>query len=407
MLPSSRASSARSLIDALHERRCGGAGRETKPTLIDRRRRPNLRRPPRLDLPLSCRGSSSLSAAASPSPSEEPPSPASSAPDFIVRRATEEDWWHLSQVHCASFFPKTPSLLVPLLRLDRVLGIEAGASSELKGKGRFACLVAVRVGEGEEKEEEKGREGEPRAGKEEQSEGAAGGEGEEQPSFPLSLLPRQLRGCFESLEAGATRAGVLGAVCVDAQGCQLPPRKLPLKKRSAAVASFVALVSPNTATTTEGPPAPSASPSPSASSQGLRAPPGTVAYLSNLAVSPEARELGVGRALLRAAESEAWSWGCRSAALHVGRENAAAAGLYLSSGFRAVGGALPLVDPAAADKGDRKRPETTARQQLAGGPLTLMLKVAPASVRRAREKAAAEAAKSGSAASSSSSPSLS
>ena len=220
-----------------------------------------------------------------------------------------------------------------------------------------------------------------------------------QPPFPLSLLPRQLHGCFETLERGAARAGVLGTVCVDAQGCQLPPRRRPLHRaRSAAVAAFVSLVAPTAAAAAAdaavAASSSSSAPPPLAPPSNLRAPPGAVAYLSNLAVSPHARELGVGRALLKAAEREAWGWGCRSAALHVGRENAAAAGLYLSAGFRAVGGALPLVDPKkkkAEGEGERKQQQPTAQQQLAGGPLTLMLKVAPREVAARRAMEAAEA----------------
>lgn len=368
--------------------------------MIDRRqRRPIARRLSPRPRPVAA------AAVAASSSSESPSSPSSSSSSsaskkkkkkkrpFIVRRAIEDDWWHLSQVHCAAFFPSTPGPLVPLFRLDRVLGIEAGVSNELKRRGRFACLVAVQVADGgesgDEEEEEEGEE----EGRDEETEGAATSASAPSPSplsFPLSLLPRQLHGLFETLEGGAARAGVLGTVCVDAQGCQLPPRKLPLRQRSAAVASFVSLVAPNAPAVATSSSSSSSAPPPPPS--GLRAPPGAVAYLSNLAVSPSARQLGVARALLAAAEREAWGWGARSVALHVGRDNAAAAGLYLSSGFRAVGGALPLVDPKAAEK-DGERTPVSARQQLAGGPLTLMLKVAPREVvaRRAREAAAAAA----------------
>ena len=430
MLPSSRASrasSARPLVGALPERR-RGYGRDTLSLpAIDRRQRqiPSLRqrpRPPRpLDLLLSRRG---VATTASPTPD----SSASRTTDFVVRRATEEDWWHLSQVHCASFFPSTPKFLVPLFRLDRVLGIEAGVSSELKGRGRFACLVAVRVGGEQEDEEQRGEERESEAGTREErpvdagpglwpgetSAAAAAAAAAAPSSLPLSLLPRQLRGCFEPLAEGATRAGVLGAVCVDAQWCQLPPRRLA-PKRNAAVAGFVALVSPGARREEGGggpaapapppPPSPPPPPPPPSPPSG-RAPPGAVAYLSNLAVAPRARELGVGRALLAAAEREAWGWGCRSVALHVGRSNAAAAGLYLSSGFRAVGGALPLAaEQAATGGGGGGRGRPTAQQQLAGGPLTLMLKVAPREVLRERRAREAAAAAKSAASSSSSSPS--
>ena len=376
-----RAASARPVVDALRERRRGWTGREQRQ--IDGHRRlsssslTNLSllrpRPPLLDLlDLSRRRGPPTAAATAPSASE--PSPPSSR-NFTVREATEEDWWHLSQVHCAAFFPSTPSLLVPLLRLDRVLGLEAGAGNEAKGRGRFTCLVAVQEVRGGEEERRR-----------KESDDNSNEEGEEERvSFPLSLLPRQLHGCFESLEKGATRAGVLGAVCLDAQGCSLPLRRLPLARRNAAVASFVSLVSPNS--TTKEPSVASSPPPSSSPPQGLRAPPGTVAYLSNLAVSPHARQLGVGRALMEAAEKEAWGWGCRSVALHVSGANAAASALYLSSGFRAVGGALPLVvgEEPRKEKGEKTR---TTQQQLTGGPLTLMLKVAPREVvaRRAREK---------------------
>ena len=62
-----------------------------------------------------------------------------------------------------------------------------------------------------------------------------------------------------------------------------------------------------------------------------------VAYLSNLAVAPGARRGGVGTRLLRAAEAEARSWGCRAMALHVDPGNAAAVALYAAAGYRSVG----------------------------------------------------------------------
>lgn len=57
-------------------------------------------------------------------------------------------------------------------------------------------------------------------------------------------------------------------------------------------------------------------------------------HLNNLAVRPEARGMGLGRALLRAALEDAASRGGTRATLEVRRSNAAALRLYESFGFR-------------------------------------------------------------------------
>ena len=61
------------------------------------------------------------------------------------------------------------------------------------------------------------------------------------------------------------------------------------------------------------------------------------AYLSNLAVSPSSRRVGVGRALLtRAEQTAAASWGCTFMTLHVDATNNVAIQLYRSAGYRFV-----------------------------------------------------------------------
>jgi ribosomal-protein-alanine N-acetyltransferase len=59
-------------------------------------------------------------------------------------------------------------------------------------------------------------------------------------------------------------------------------------------------------------------------------------HVLNVAVAPEARGRGVGRALLEEAERRARDLGARMATLEVRRSNAPAIGLYRSMGYRDV-----------------------------------------------------------------------
>jgi len=60
-------------------------------------------------------------------------------------------------------------------------------------------------------------------------------------------------------------------------------------------------------------------------------------HINNLAVVPEARRRGVGRAILAAVLSRATAEGCRTATLEVRRSNAAARSLYEAFGFHPAG----------------------------------------------------------------------
>lgn len=61
------------------------------------------------------------------------------------------------------------------------------------------------------------------------------------------------------------------------------------------------------------------------------------ARLYSIAVDPAARGLGLGRALLRAAERAARAGGAGELRLEVRQDNAAAIGLYAASGYRRFG----------------------------------------------------------------------
>jgi ribosomal protein S18 acetylase RimI-like enzyme len=64
---------------------------------------------------------------------------------------------------------------------------------------------------------------------------------------------------------------------------------------------------------------------------------GDEAELRLLAVAPNARGLGIGRALAAAAEEEALAWGAPAVVLDTGSENAVAQALYRSLGYTVIG----------------------------------------------------------------------
>ncbi|PYP75157.1 MAG: ribosomal-protein-alanine N-acetyltransferase [Gemmatimonadetes bacterium] len=64
---------------------------------------------------------------------------------------------------------------------------------------------------------------------------------------------------------------------------------------------------------------------------------GLEAEIADLAVAPEARRRGIGRALLERALAVLWETGVRTLFLEVRESNHAARTLYQSSGFRSVG----------------------------------------------------------------------
>ncbi|KAK3278699.1 hypothetical protein CYMTET_13375 [Cymbomonas tetramitiformis] len=61
-----------------------------------------------------------------------------------------------------------------------------------------------------------------------------------------------------------------------------------------------------------------------------------IAYVSDVAVQPGARRLGIASVLLKKAEATAASWGCRCVALHVDEANEGAFNMYKQAGYRKV-----------------------------------------------------------------------
>jgi ribosomal protein S18 acetylase RimI-like enzyme len=185
-----------------------------------------------------------------------------------------------------AFFPNS-GIFAPVLRLDRVVGLQVGygnaKESESKSavRGPFLCLVAA-------------VEAEP-----------------PRPADPAPWwMPAAAWPAFSPDVAAA--AGIAGAAVVDLQGGHVPPR-------TARARGTVRL-----------------------------APRKGLAYVSNLAVAPSARRSGLGTALLAAAEAQAWDWGAHALALHVDARNEGAAGLYRRAGFRMV---EPLPRPGMSGLG--------------------------------------------------------
>ncbi|XP_074590724.1 GCN5-related N-acetyltransferase 4, chloroplastic-like isoform X2 [Curcuma longa] len=61
-----------------------------------------------------------------------------------------------------------------------------------------------------------------------------------------------------------------------------------------------------------------------------------IAYISNLAVRKAHRGKGIAKMLIANAEARAWSWGCRSMALHCDVNNLAAMRLYKEQGYKCI-----------------------------------------------------------------------
>ncbi|EIE26357.1 acyl-CoA N-acyltransferase [Coccomyxa subellipsoidea C-169] len=194
---------------------------------------------------------------------------------YTTRMATTADFWAIAEVHAQSFYPTADWLFGPLLRLDRVCALQMGIDADVKGgRGRFACLLAHSLEAEEESSFVKPLLGHP---------------GANVPPFFKFLLSENLQVGFS---LSPERLGLLGAVVIDMQGQHMPAERIEK-------GPFVAYQRPE-----------------------------DVAYISNLAVSPAARRLGVGEELLTAAEKVAKDWGCKMICLHCDPFNEAACGLY-------------------------------------------------------------------------------
>lgn len=222
--------------------------------------------------------------AAAPSSSE--PSAAPAPTDFHIRSVTAADYWAVADVHCEAFYPKSGPFWAPLLRLDRVVGLQVGYEREsVQRAGRVEALVAVSESENDW-EVMRGPDRPPSLGF-------------LMDALATAVLPPGMR---ENYAARHAAAGVLGAVVIDTFLEHVPPR------RGSSAPGGVVQETPR---------------------RGM-------AYLSNLAVAPAARRRGLGAALVARALEAAAGWGCRSVALHVDPSNVAAVELYQRAGFRAV-----------------------------------------------------------------------
>ncbi|CAL8466637.1 g6173 [Coccomyxa elongata] len=208
----------------------------------------------------------------------------SSSVQYATRLATTADFWAIAEVHAQSFYPNADWLFGPLLRLDRVCALQMGIDADvIQGQGRFACLLAQDL---------------DAADVSSLSEPIFGAfPGAKVPPFFKFLLAKHLQVGFS---LSPERLGLLGAVVVDMQGQHLPQERVEK-------GPFVAYK-----------------------------PQENVAYISNLAVSPAARRMGVGEELLKAAEKVAMEWGCKSICLHCDPLNEAASGLYKKHGYAGV-----------------------------------------------------------------------
>jgi len=95
-----------------------------------------------------------------------------------------------------------------------------------------------------------------------------------------------------------------------------------------------------------------------------------IAYVSNLAVAPQAQRQGIGAQLLERSEALAAAWGCRSVALHVDPENVPAVELYRRAGYRFV----------------MKQPEWQRFVEGRATALSLMMRALPFNTRRRKDK---------------------
>lgn len=181
----------------------------------------------------------------------------------------------MASMHCDAFYPQVAQsgVLGPLLKLDRVVAMELGTDRRL---GKCECLVAHFDDSGNIPPGLQGR--------------FTTGNLLLDFAFHLAFPPQVL----EQYVINYQQAGIVGAVVVDTLMEHVPNGRNGRKRLKTA-------------------------------------------YLSNLAVSPSSRRMGVGKALLKRAEqTAAGSWGCTFMTLHVDSSNSGAIQLYRSAGYRFV-----------------------------------------------------------------------
>lgn len=208
---------------------------------------------------------------------------------FQLRRVGDDDLWAVADMHRRVFYPTAPAFTAPLMRLDRIAALVLGKDLERGGLGRFQCIIAAAFP------------GAPRADRGSPGVGERGRD--RLPSLSLQAFLLNLANNVAPMcSAGHP---VVGAVVLDSLAAHVPPQRV-------------------------------------FGSKSLR-PRREVAYLSNLAVDPAYRGLGLAKRLVEEAERMAAKWGCRSVALHCDPTNKPAMRLYQALGYR-KGAAQPEWD---------------------------------------------------------------
>eukprot|EP00210_Caulerpa_lentillifera_P005574 g5331.t1 len=203
------------------------------------------------------------------------PAPSVDAPDFTIRVVAEKELWAVADVHSAAFYPETNFVFDPLMKLDRVLTlVEAKEHTAQKLPTKCVCLVAKKKSSTSTSSSKKLN----------------------------AIIEIVLKNIFPSNVCdgvGLSRSdmGIYGAVNIDTIGYNLPSRVIIENGRR----SFIKETG--------------------------------CAYLSNLAVAPEARNRKVGSTLVQACEFVAKKWGCWAIALHCDPRNTAAFNLYKKLGY--------------------------------------------------------------------------
>lgn len=88
----------------------------------------------RLSAPLhprqsSCSHSLAVLATTATSPDQQPSTTLQNdtyIPDVHIRPVSSSDYWAVADMHCSAFYPRANNFWGPVLRLDRVMGLQIG-----------------------------------------------------------------------------------------------------------------------------------------------------------------------------------------------------------------------------------------------------------------------------------------